>query len=696
MTYNALLDEENIKSNYLVILRPRRRVLSFILVSGSIYKASFTYGDVYSVRADGLELSEALSTSLLADEWFYDDVAQELYVRLTSGNDPDTVYLVATYNLYCGTNDSHWYADPLDDTSKPVYFDAVVSKSPVIKISNSDVLNGYMPVQSTSISLNNSEHWLDVHLYDSSFSQAQILVYHWLDELTVANLKIVMNGICNNVDMKDPEVDITIKDRVDIFQQEYRHDSGDQFFTTATFPNLSDIDENSDIRAVFGRVDNMVPTNIDYVNDNPSTSDNRDWVVMNGQTGLSELTSTVPASPSSTTTRTYLANASGFNIGDHVWFDRVIGGDEYKILTDVNLVSNYLEHAALGSPMATGDTLRRGCIGNVYIIQNEVLYPVMYGRDYTIASFAGNTTGFSLSTSMEANLSMPETLTPFSTIYCRAYGRTNYLTLGGTAFGSDNAKTKNMALVAQVVLDLLKRVLGVSESDIDSASFTTALTKATYPIGFAVPESKSGGFPEIRTILTTILNSGLMSLIINEDAKWELVFTEPFGTEDLSIDETEIIDGSLSFGFDTNDICSELILNYAKKEASTDPSKILELGNQFVVTNNRAKYVHGIQKSKTVDSYVIYLEDADVLATRLAYFFGERSGDLNFKAANKMFRAKVGDVVMVSRSIMPGYNYDQTTLQSRKYKITEINKGLRQVTIKTLDFKGIEDNSGSW
>lgn len=694
MSYASLLSSETVTSNFLCILRPRRRVLNFSLVSGSTYKASFTYGDVYTVEADGLELTEAASSTLAVDEWFYDSDTNELYVRLTSGADPDTVYLISTYNIYTGTNDSHWYSDPLDDTSRVVYYDAVISKSPVIKYSTGDLLNGYMPVQSSSVVINNSEHWLDKHLYDSSFSQAQVLLYHWLDDLEVTNLKLVLNGILNNVDMSDQTVTFSLKDRLDIFQSEYRHDVGDQFFTLATFSSLEANAVDTPIRAVFGMVDNFAPTNIDYVPQNETTSDNRDWVVCNGQTGLADVIATVV--PGSTTTRTYVNSVSGLNVGDNVWLDRVAGVDEYKAITLVDIPGNYIEHVALVSPMVSSDSVKRAFVGNVFIIQNQILYPAFYGRDYTVASFAGVTSGFSFTTSLEANISLPNTLSAGDTVFCRSYGRSNYLTLGGPAFGADNAKTKNMALPAQGVLDLLKRVLSVEESDIDQGSFTAALSSATYPIGYSVPDRRGSGFPDVKSILVKILNSGLMNLVINEDALWEIVTTEPFGVEDLSIDQDELLDGSVSFSFDADEIYSEVDLEYGFKEVNSDPSRPTEQVSHFVVSSQRAKYVHKIQKTKKIDGLVVYESDADILATRLAHIFSERGGELQFRSKNRMFGAKVGDIILVSRAVMPGYTYDADTLQSRKYKITGLDKGLRQVTIKTLDFKGIEDNSGSW
>src|SRR4051812_32707194 len=123
MTYADLLESENVYSQYLVIMRPRRMVTSasFVAVTGSIYSQSFDYGHVSNVFADGVSLTENADSSVASGEWFFDFDTNTIYVN--TGGSPAAVQFVLEYELYFGTFDAHWYRSPLDNTSRVVYYE---------------------------------------------------------------------------------------------------------------------------------------------------------------------------------------------------------------------------------------------------------------------------------------------------------------------------------------------------------------------------------------------------------------------------------------------------------------------------------------------------------------------------------------------------------------------------------------------
>ena len=100
MSYADLLEDETVKSNYLAILKPRRRVTDFAVFSGSVYSVSFDYGDVTSVYVDGVALTEAFTTSLSAGQYYWDYDNQTLYVRTSTSGNPNSVSTIVTYAIY--------------------------------------------------------------------------------------------------------------------------------------------------------------------------------------------------------------------------------------------------------------------------------------------------------------------------------------------------------------------------------------------------------------------------------------------------------------------------------------------------------------------------------------------------------------------------------------------------------------------
>jgi len=149
MAYQDLLEEEGIEANYMSVIVPRRQVTGFTLFSGSVYSKSFDYGQVVSLEQNGVALTEALSTSLSAGQFYYDVNTSVLYVRMTDSSNPSTKFVVAYYEIYVATSDAHWYRNPLDDTTRVVYFDALIQNPVAFKSTISDSLFGYLPLQTT-------------------------------------------------------------------------------------------------------------------------------------------------------------------------------------------------------------------------------------------------------------------------------------------------------------------------------------------------------------------------------------------------------------------------------------------------------------------------------------------------------------------------------------------------------------------
>lgn len=621
-----------------------------------------------------------------AGEYYYDEDNETLYVRLFESGDPNVTQTIVTYELYTATFDAHWYRDPLDSSSREVYYEPIIKQSPQIKSVVGDLLFGYLPIQTTDLVLINAEHELEDHIFESSFSKCEVLLYHWLGDLSDENIKLVMNGVGSDISYDSSTVKISIRDRIDKFENEWRNETT-SFFSEDDFPSIDPNFVGKAIRYVFGRVEGFVPVNIDFNDESPTTSDNRNFVVMNEQNGLSEITRTVPASPSSTTTRTYLNFTQGINVGDSVKID---GGTDYyvKVTNVVDSPTPYIEHEAIGAPANTGDIVRRGFVSLVTIIQQGVKYEALYGRDYTIdLSQAGGCSGFVFSSSLESNLSMPQTLSPTDDIFCTVYGRTNNVTLSGGAFGTDDEFTANLTSPAVILYHILKSKLGFGEAGINLTSFTDLLTDTgDEAVGFAIPETSNGRFPKYKEVILKLLQTMLVRLFLDDDIKWTAVQIAPLGVADADIDQEEILDNSLSYNFSYKDILSDIIVEYgfAEKSATTTNEKT----RQVTKTSDTALYLHDVSKSKTFDSLHFRQADADNLATKISFFYGEREGRLSLSVKNAFFNTLLGDTMSVTRDNLPGSDF--------KFTVEESQKSLRRVNLVLNDQKGIEDNSESW
>lgn len=694
MAYTELLENEVVTSNYLAVLRPRIRVDSFSLFSGAVYSTSFTRGHVARVFEDGQELTSNTSTSLVSGEFYFDYETSILYVRTSGDTNPNSLWLIVSFEVYAATTDAHTYRIPTDDTQRVVYFEPIIQKSPILKQYSSDSLFGFNPIQTSSISLINVDFIFDPILHEGTFNKSECFIYHWLGEtLDTDNISLVFAGFVDQISLNQPIVNLRLTDRIDLFQNEFRHtDGSDNFYLTSVHAQLDSKFEGSAVRKVFGRVSGFTPVNITYVDESPTTSDNRTWSVVGGIDGIAEISRTVSASPSSTTTRTYLDDTSGLNILDTILIDKA--SDESTIIRVVT--ATYIEHDPLSVAANSGDTVKRGFVSSITIVQQDVEYTALYSRDYTISiGLPGNKSGFVFSTSLESNLGMPDTLGPFDQVFCTVYGQTNNQTLGGPAYGTNDSRTSNMCHPSQLLLYILKNTLLVNESDIHTSSFTSALTDQSSGVGIAIPASASSkSFPKLNEILGLLTKSALFSLIINEVGKFSINTTKPLVAASKELSDDEILNGSISFSFDYSNLNSDFVVEYAKQEQTIIAGESVSLS--VTSTSDVAKYLHGVNKTMNSESVWMYEQEAQELADRLSYYFGDRIAEVTLRVKNRFYDSKIGDVINLQRAQLPGYLIDSDTIRDRDYIINTIEKGRTQITITFDDFKGIEDNSGGW
>ena len=695
--YSDLIQQENIDVQFLAIVSPKIKQSGFTLYSGSTYSKSFTMGHVSGVSIDGVALAEVLALPLSAGQFYYDDDASVLYLRKSDSTSPASNFVVVTFDLYFGTKDEHWHQTPTDDSSRPVYYEAKIQKTPEFKLDVSDSLFGFQPIQTSSTAIINADHSLEKILYEASFSKARLRLFHALrnrptDELKEENIRLVFDGQTRDVAFQDAIVTIETVSGEDVLSKEYRN-KVDSFYDTTNFPDLNPQDAGKPIRYVYGVVDGFVPVNVDYVAyDKATTSDNRVWSAIGEQTNLGSKTKTVGGG-SHTTTRTYVTSISGLRIGDSVWLDRASGTDEFVTVTNVG--SNYIEHAAIASPMTNGDQVKRGFIGSVTIIQSQNTYKPMFGRDYNDSpALASGCSGFTFVNNFEATLGMT-VLTPNDQVFCRVYGRTNDVTLGGPSFGGNDSESGNLTNPVVIMLDLLKGA-GITESQINASSFSSALAARSDALGFAIPKNYSDTMPDVKTILLQIISSSLLALYINDDLLWTLRAVGPVGASTESISDDEIIRKTFSGNLTYKDLISDVIVKYNYREKSDGTGNSLGVTDSQSAHSNVAKLLHGVSKSKELDSLHFKAADALKMANRHSYIFGERLGTLKLNAKNRLFGTEIGDIIEVDRSKLPGFDYDPDITNQRKIYVTSTNKTRTLITIQGDDQKGIEDNSGAW
>lgn len=684
MSYNDLILQEGVKSNYLVVMKPQVRVDTWSFHAVSIYKNSFLFGNIINVSINGVALTEVFTASLLAGQYFWDYTNSVLYVRKSDSTAPTTTdFIIATIEIYVGTSDAHWYREPINSSSRIVYFDALITTPPEIKISMSDGLLGYIPVGTTTIKLDNSEHTLEYHLYYASYNQKDVDVYHWLGDLDVLNIKKVMQGKLGNITADYNSISIQIKDSIDIFSKEYRLSGLNNFYSVSLFPGLDINHLGRPIRYVYGMVNDIYCVNIDYSEINNLL--NRNWVVRNDGSNTSSFSSTVPAAPVSTANRTYLNSVIGLNIDDKIYLNHGAG----YIATVLAVGSNYVDHNNIGVPATTGTVVTRGTVGNAFLIQGGVTYPLYYTRDW-IETSTNNCLVLALTAGAEASIGANPINPKYDKIYCRVYGKQNNVTIGGNPFGSDSAKYGNLTNPAVILFDILKGSLGLSETQINTTDFSDLSTLiGLQEVGFSIPRTLGNNFPKYTEILTDFIQSNLLRIYQDNDNKWTASkYSLLTSGWDFGLYDDEILRGSINYSFDYSDLVSDIIIQYLYSEVTNEYQKA-------AYTNNLTVYLHNISKQNTYNTILLNSSDASQLSIRIGSIFGDRQGRLSIDSKNRFFTAEISNIINLFLEKLPGCYYNGS-MYNRLYRIIELNKSLRRINILLDDQKGAQDNAGSF
>jgi hypothetical protein len=497
----------------------------------------------------------------------------------------------------------------------------------------------------------------------------------------------------NNHLWSDSQVRISLFDAVDIFDTEFRVNQEKQFYSRSDYAELNEEFDGSPIRYVYGIVNGFVPVNIDYKADDATSSDNRIWAVVGEGSTMYEKTATVPSSPSSTNTRTYVDSAQGFTIGDTVRIDKTT--DESRTILAVDYAANYIEHAALSSgAAANGNTVRRAPVGRIEIKAEDQTFLPQLVRDFDTSVDANGVLLITFTTSAESNLSMTELIGVNANVCCRVYGKQRDVTLSGGSIGSNDASGGNLQNAAVILVDVLKRYAGVDETDLNIADFQALVTDAPDRIGFAIP-AQSGDKPtKIKQIVTDICSTTLASFYQDEDLKWATKRLGVIGSSDGEITDDEILDGSIEYEFDYSDMASDVVVKYASREVSE--SGLSEGFKLKRSSNQNATYLHKVKNTLEVDSLHYNDDDAQQLADRLVALYGERQGVLELQTKNRFFEFTIDQILRVSRPSLPGFEYDEETDRSIDFNARATTKGLRRVTLTVNDLKGVTDNSGEF
>lgn len=715
MTFSANIDKAFPEITTLLSFRPRIRVTSWVnqnVVGQNVWSCSWTRGNVVGIYDRSFNTLEEEDTyaAMAADKgtWFFNETTETLYANfedlpdpLLESSNPNFRVALVEWDVFFATKPLNWYRNPKDSGSDDQVWEAGLMKPPVPAQGNPDLLFGFSPLRVTNVDIAVADGQLLDLLHDWSINGSRLKVWECAGELAIANISEIFTGVAGSYSLQGGVLSIEVTDPLLLVQQaiEPKYISGD------TFAGLDPQKDGAPLRRVIGCVEGFIGLNVDY-GATPSTSNNRDWVVSQGQSNKAQITRAINTGAANTTDRTYLVGGvDGFRIGDSIIVEQG-GTPTYGIFVlNVNYASGYIDHTTIiGRTVSSGDEVHRGFIGTIRWNNGEgAVWHLAYGRDWTETDFAQDSKGFVLANNFEANHSSggaPAIFDPTQhTLYCTVYGDalapkkldgiTNFCSLAKNG----GALANPVGILWNILRDEIRTFREVVTLD-EEAWFDLAQDMER-TIGFALPEESTGSWGNWKEIVQQILQSELLRLHVEiKDGLSVLTITRdgPMGDADMDVSQEQL--ASPSWSWDYSDTYDEVAVEWGHREFD---STFYYGATQYRYTavSNVARYLHRV--SQTLDVKTLHYEGDHAAEVRdqLLAILSERRGVLAGVLPPSFIEKSIGQVVDYGSKFLPGAAVSGQ-INTRAMKLQRHAKSPAGVTVTLEDQKGIEDFTGDW
>jgi hypothetical protein len=711
MTYATNILKDNVEVNYLIRFGCRFQFdVSWTNVTGtSIYYTAwddrpvdyvrFTVSDVvkpWTVRA--ASSYSAMSSTITGMQFyglFNDTKEKRLYLFLTGGDNPgdagveifgQRMYFVSTDHIGAPFNpDNSLYPD--------VQYQGILRGVPEITSSTSDLIYGFVPLQSGSITITNENDYLSGEFFDGSISNCVFEIYRVVGEFFPENTQLAFRGFTRNVSYQGDDVTIGYVDASLLLDG--NQVPGSKFGSTAQ-PNVAGLYARS---FACGTFTNMLGAVNTLYSDTKANTNNRFWYFGGrwapnqgtlGNNQLAKYETTDASVGSNTTTRTYLDSLTALSVG--TW---LIKNSTTTATYEVTAIgANYIDHTALAAPLGISDYFQKTKVQQVTIFQksNATAYDVPYSE---INTNNDTQAAVSFNTTLEATLGIsalhPEDHIVYA--YCEfGIGRCAFPSTAA-ALGTRNSTTNYYDNPVQFIYEILFQAGFYDNEDYyDTDSFEAVATdiESEIRIAAAMPRYLAADSRQsFREILAKVCETCLLKVFM-KNGKWFVSRIAPLGAADHTVTVESVREGK-SYRIVSEEIVEETIVKYNYGDVN-DINEEKEHFNYVSSDNIVSEPLHNNTKTLTLE---LYLDDetiAQLVCDRYNYLFSYPVGTLTLEFDLSKINIDLSQVVEISIDGFEGLPF--TT--DKKFAVSEIREKADSISVDLFDQRGIEENSGSW
>ena len=697
MTNNFATIKNNLSSNkfYLVRMNPACSIMnSLTLVSGNTYTHIFHTDTLSAIKVNGTAYAKVTGVPI-ASQYSFDETTRLITITLhdTLVNIQSNGNIVSFYYLFY-TDELGIYAteDPEDANTIMRFWEPRLANNPNFQETQEDVIDGFLSVGNTSISLNNEDNNFQKYLtVNDSFCRKSVSIWQCLDD--VENIQKFFLGF---------SIDLKIGDKVDISIDNSFSALNDTVYSGATsiksifnvtdYPNVFGESKDTPIYRIYSKVSKTIDSNANlaytysahvnsltselqyYLSENcykltninfdtfASTTVNRSWAACFASTASSTLTETASGVSDAgadygvgpnTVFYVTVADSSFYNNGDNIAINGSYAGRRY-----VANIDTATRISIWGGVLANGNTITRPAISFIQIWDNlnsNYVYTLRHTRDYTISTDSNGVYIITLVNNFEANFGG-------SNIVSGIWGNAK---LGYRAYNHDDLKHGT----------ILKSIVENIGLTVDNASIVTA-NSTSLKTNFSIPYFGSISFENANVYLKDLLTSTFGMIYINNSFEVGYVL---FNTVSASNDITndEIIDGTLTQTIDYKDIKTSFAFQnihgtYLPGFGFLD----VDTRSSLAVEKTSSIYLHEMKKQKTIN---FITEDMTNSKNRIMDVLSNRRARVELTTKGTNFTSLLGDNFNILSDDIIGIN------ASISIKILSINKKADETNIVGFD-----------
>lgn len=655
---------------------------NFVAQSGKVIEA-YSYEKMLAPTTDGNVI----------DGLFFDSKLKRLF--LNSPTTPVNNVLSRMYAerfYYLSTIPIGFHNKPDDDRFPDVQYQGILNSIPTISSSVNQVIYGFIPTQSGSISVANENNYFSGGFFEGSLSNCTFEIYRCVGEILAENTQLIFRGFTRNASYSDGFISINYVDASALLDN--------NLYTPRYLESATSIEpafRGNLYREMFCGVNSRLLAHCTSYSASKAINTNRVWrfgqyfspagvtpsILVNNYTTNNAL------SGSNTTTRTYLDSLGAIEVG---WW-LVSQPSSSKVVEVTGLGANYINHTALASPLGNNDYFSKSWVQSATLIHKSTNVATPVTVDALSATSNYNLTFIN---DAETTLGLgteyihTEDYSLFGDIH-NSTGVIDFLDTGN-ALGSANPATDENQNPVQLIYECLYGAGFYNHSGYyDSASFiATASATDIYLSGFS-PLANNATQPEtFRDIIGRICETALLKVFM-KNGRWFVSKIEPFTAVTQSLTSTEI-EAGFSYKLDADEVVKDVIVQYDRGDVDLLEKAVEESFRKVTTVNGASQGLNNNSKTLNVSAMVADQAVAETIRDRYSYIFSRPLGVATFTLDLSSIGLSLDDIVTI---LVEDFNGIPFTAD-KTFSVISIKENIDSIEVELFDQAGIEENSGSW